>query len=931
MAVYRRQGLTFGVSPDFPNRSNAYTGIEDVNNNYSTYVTRDTDSTRFQPYGSDAYFRKFRVYTSVINNQTVRHIKITCNANTSDTNGRARLIYGYYDAAESSYTELAALTLGNNLTAYTLTFDMTSRQDLLHTTLSSLSDYAGQQCFCLYIGGKKTSGTYRTNVYVQDIRIEVSFDDSGTYTVVYDGNGKTGGTMYNELFDYGEAKALTACAYTRTGYHFAGWNTESDGSGTAYADGEEVLNLTAEPDATLTLYAQWTANTYTVHFEPVIPVNGTMADMTLTYDQEATALTKNAFSTTTGQWLRWNTERDGSGTSYEDEQQVQNLTAEQGGTVTLYAQWRLQHRFNYDSGIFRCYNAGNTNEVYWAYAGETVKVEVIDGSSEYTIYVTAEDGTDIAFDTETNTFTMPDQEVYVTATSVKKMAYTTILLDDFDAWTDVVYLYDASQPTVTPTVTVKDGETVLTEGTDYTLEITNNTGSATQMVTATVTVTGKGGYVGTATQTFRITPFNIANCEIRGTLEAYDNGYGVNYPLEGNVEVWNGETQLELGTDYSLEVEYAESYEVGEFYNATVTGTGDWGGSKTFQFQVVELHHTVVFDANGGSGTMASDIATKSQYYYLPECAFTAPAGQVFDHWEVSCEPDEEKQPGDYFTAPYIWSENDVQTITVTAYWRDALILLNDDSAQPAGSKNADIIAANNGKTDQTVVLSDRTLSKNGDWNTLCLPFDVTAAQIAESTHPLYGATIKELNASTSNLAADGTLTLNFTEATSIEAGRPYIVKWSEGSDISDPVFTGVTIDNSDEAKARMTVTSADGKVKFVGQWSPFSIGDTSTGDYDGDLNEILYVASGNQIGYSAVARTLKSCRAHFWVKANGAQAGARSIDINYGDGETTSIILVNATSRTADGIYTLDGRKLSDMPTRKGIYIVNGKKIVVK
>ena len=346
------------------------------------------------------------------------------------------------------------------------------------------------------------------------------------YAVCFDDNGETGGTMYNELFTYGEAKALTACAYTRTGYHFTGWNTEADGSGTAYADGEEVLNLTAEPDATLTLYAQWTANTYTVHFDPVIPVNGTMADMTLTYDQEATALTKNAFSTTTGQWLRWNTERDGSGTDYEDEQQVQNLTAEQGGTVTLYAQWRLQHRFNYNSSIFRCYNANNSNEVYWAYEGETVKVEVRDGSSEYTIYVTAEDGTDITFDTSTNTFTMPDQEVYVTSTSVKKMAYTTILLDGDDGY-DIVYLYDASQPTVTPTVTVKDGETVLTEGTDYTLEITNNTGSATQMVTATVTVTGKGGYVGTATQTFRITPFNIANCEIRGTLEAYDDGYGI--------------------------------------------------------------------------------------------------------------------------------------------------------------------------------------------------------------------------------------------------------------------------------------------------------------------------------------------------------------------------------------------------------------------
>ena len=493
------------------------------------------------------------------------------------------------------------------------------------------------------------------------------------YAIAFVGNGKTDGTMYNELFYYDEAKALTTCAYTRTGYHFNGWNTESDGSGTAYTDGQEVLNLTAEPDATLTLYAQWTANTYTVHFVAGIPVNGEMADQTFTYDQEATALTKNAFSTTTGQWLRWNTKADGSGTNYEDEQQVQNLTAEDGGTVTLYAQWHLQHRYNYDNTIFRCYNVGNSNQVYWAYADEAVKVEVIDGTSEYTIRVVNGDGEDITLDTETNTFVMPNEEVWITYTSVKKIAYTTICLDDFDSSDDVAYLYDASQPTVTPTVVVKDGETVLTEGTDYTLAITNNTGSATQMVTATVTVTGMGGYVGTNTREFRITPFNIANCEIKG-MEAYDDGYGVYYPLSKNVEVWNGDTKLTLDTDYSLDVEYAESYEVGQSYNATVKGLGDWGGSKTFQFKVVELHHTVVFVANGGSGTMASDVATKGQHYNLPACGFTAPLGKVFDHWVVDYTGIEEnpiKQPDDYFTAPYIYNESDVQTITVTAYWRD--------------------------------------------------------------------------------------------------------------------------------------------------------------------------------------------------------------------------------------------------------------------
>ena len=758
-----------------------------------------------------------------------------------------------------------------------------------------------------------------------------------TYSVQFNGNGATDGEMSAQSFTYDEPKELTANAYTRTGYTFTGWNTAADGTGTAYTDGQAVQNLTAENGAAVTLYAQWTANTYTIHFEPVIPVNGTMADQTFTYDQAATALTKNAFSTTTGQWLRWNTAADGSGTNYEDEALVQNLTAEDGGVVTLYAQWRLQHRFNYNSSIFRCYNVGTPNEVYWAYEGETVKVEVIDPTSEYTIYVRGEDGTDITLDTETNTFVMPDQEVYITSTSVKKMAYTTICLDNFDSSDDVVYLYDASQPTVTPTVTVKVGETELTEGTDYTLAITNNTGSPTQMVTATVTVTGMGGYVGTNTREFRITPFNIANCEIKG-MEAYDDGYGVYYPLSKNVEVWNGDTKLTLDTDYSLDVEYAESYVVGQFYNATVKGTGDWGGSKTFQFKVVELHHTVVFVANGGSGTMASDVATKGQHYTLPDCGFTAPLGKVFDHWVVDytgIEEDPIKQPGDYFTAPYIWNESNVQTITVTAYWRDALILLDDDSAQPEGSKNADIIATNNGTTGLTVQLQGRTLYKDGSWNTLCLPFDVSTA-----SGTLSGDNVKAmtLNTATLNLT-DGTLTLYFTDATTIPAGTPFIIKWNKPadyvaydgqnaatcSDLVSPVFEGVTISN---ATHDATVT---GVLTFTGTYAPVSIGS------EGDKTK-LYLGSGNTLYYPNGEMTIGTHRAFFQL-ADGLTAGdatssVRAFALNFGDDEATGIISVHDSGfivNGSDAWYTLDGRKLDGKPTQRGIYINNGKKVAIK
>ncbi len=96
--------------------------------------------------------------------------------------------------------------------------------------------------------------------------------------------------------------------------------------------------------------------------------------------------------------------------------------------------------------------------------------------------------------------------------------------------------------------------------------------------------------------------------------------------------------------------------------------------------------------------------------------------------------------------------------------------LLDDDSAQPVGKKNTDKIAKKEGAAN--VMLQDRILYRDGDWNTLCLPFPLTTLRDT----PLEGFTVMELDGTASHLDG-GTLYLNFTPATSIEAGKPYIVK----------------------------------------------------------------------------------------------------------------------------------------------------------
>ena len=212
------------------------------------------------------------------------------------------------------------------------------------------------------------------------------------------------------------------------------------------------------------------------------------------------------------------------------------------------------------------------------------------------------------------------------------------------------------------------------------------------------------------------------------------------------------------------------------------------------------------------------------------------------------------------------------------------------------------------------VLLWGRTLKKDGKWNTLCLPFDVTAEQLAESTNPLYGATIQELDNNNSNLS-NGTLTLTFTNATSIVAGKPYIVKWTSGDPLVNPFFTGVTINEA----APTAVNFTGGK--FVGQYSPFTVD---------NANEIIYVGSNDKIGYAAQNKKLRAFRAHFDMSQPVYSAPVMNIVFNTEDGQTTAINTVNGSGSKVNGeYYNLAGQRVAQ-PT-KGLYIVNGKKMMVK
>ncbi len=248
---------------------------------------------------------------------------------------------------------------------------------------------------------------------------------------------------------------------------------------------------------------------------------------------------------------------------------------------------------------------------------------------------------------------------------------------------------------------------------------------------------------------------------------------------------------------------------------------------------------------------------------------------------------------------------------------KKSLVLLDDD--REVEYPNADRITDNLEVQAVDVTLHGRTLFKDNSWNTLCLPFAIDDF----AGTPLEDAEVRSLeNASFNN----GTLTLNFSEGLdAIEAGKPYIVRWTSGDDIKNPVFTNVQFDNTDG----QLVFDNVGLI-FKGTFTPFV--------FEAQDKSKLYMGNENKLLYPKKTMAIKAFRAFFDLGDNlvaaesSAAAGAKEITnfvLNFGETTEIGASLNDNGKMTNDCWYSIDGRRLNGKPTQKGVYIVNGKKIV--
>ena len=234
------------------------------------------------------------------------------------------------------------------------------------------------------------------------------------------------------------------------------------------------------------------------------------------------------------------------------------------------------------------------------------------------------------------------------------------------------------------------------------------------------------------------------------------------------------------------------------------------------------------------------------------------------------------------------------------------------------GTENTNIIGNISGS--QNIALVGRTLYKDGDWNTLCLPFNVTLAG-----SPLAGAIAQPL----SEASITGT-TMNLTFGDAVDelvAGTPYIIKWADGDDIVNPVFTNVTVSDANKSYDS-GVADGDLRVRFLGNYDAMTIGTEN--------RNILFLGTKNTLYYpnGAEQTTIGACRAYFKIGGDAAQARQiTAFNLNFGD-DTTGIENVQSSMLNVQSNnvwYGLDGRKLEIKPTRKGLYIHNGAVVVIK
>lgn len=197
---------------------------------------------------------------------------------------------------------------------------------------------------------------------------------------------------------------------------------------------------------------------------------------------------------------------------------------------------------------------------------------------------------------------------------------------------------------------------------------------------------------------------------------------------------------------------------------------------------------------------------------------------------------------------------------------------------------------------------------KTGKWNTVCLPFSVSAEEVARVFGT--GTEIADLVSSNDN---GNSLTLSFEMRQAMQGGRPYLIKPKTTTDVENPTFYGVKISNVNN-----DVTC--GNVTFKGNDKPFYMSVSQ--------NSMLFLSQSSQtLAKPSVEGLFSALKAYF--VATGDNVNSKQFVLEF-QGVATNIAVPNAVRQySGNEAYSLAGQRVSD--NYKGVVIVNGKKVLRK
>ena len=499
------------------------------------------------------------------------------------------------------------------------------------------------------------------------------------------------------------------------------------------------------------------------------------------------------------------------------------------------------------------------------------------------------------------TFTMPEANVWVVATYTKNVQ---------DAWIEAIADQTYTGSAIEPTVTVKDGETTLTLGTDYTVAYENNVETGT----ATVTVTGTGDYSGEATATFTIVADKSNLDDAITEAEAYYSTIS-----ESNLDAAavlltaiNAAKDVQDNADATQE-------EVNNALSALTTAKTTAEDAVLTETKTAlnnaiteaEAYYSTISESNLDAAAVlltainaAKDVQDNADATQAEVEAAIAALASARTTAEQTVLTETKGELNDAISAAEAYYESIKDSHSEAAATLkdaiDAAKAVKDNAEATQAQVEAAISALATAQTTATVEVSRVTIT---------IPAKSYVARIDAENRKIETA-VAGVSLYTVNNVSDSQVVLS-DALNVVAAAMPYLIY----NDNDEEIEVSIVL-STEEADA----------VEYDSEHFKGTLVDKTFTDEDMEEADHYVLSNGQDFVWVKDAGTLSAGKC--WIELSVSAGNARRLVIVH-EGTTTGINAVNAAANMDGNIYDLQGRRV--MQPTKGLFIVNGKKVVIK